>query len=96
MSGTGAPSRRLRTGRGLPGPYPILLPRGEVRAAVLLPAGLVVVGALRTFLAVADGLQLVAGNTQLDQEVLGGGSAAVAQRASLRGAMARSASILNS
>src|ERR1019366_4038767 len=44
-------------GPGLPGPYPILLPCGAVRAAVLLKARLVVVGALRTFLAVADGLQ---------------------------------------
>src|ERR1700686_3416254 len=43
-------------GPGLPGPYLILLPGGEVRAAVLLPAFLVVVAALRMFLAVADGL----------------------------------------
>ena len=80
MSGTGEPSRRLRMGRDMrPAPYPILLPGREVHAAVLLPARLVVVGALRTFLAVADGLQLVAGNAQLDQEVLGGGGAPVAQ-----------------
>src|ERR1035441_7800457 len=66
-------------GPGLPGPYLILLPGGEVRAAVLLPARLVVIGALRTFLAVADGLQLVARNTQLGQEFLGGGGAPVAE-----------------
>src|ERR1017187_2900519 len=65
-------------GRVLPGPYPILLPCGEVRAAVLLKARLVVVGALRTFLAVADGLQLVARNPQLGQEVLGGRGAPAA------------------
>src|ERR1022692_2082845 len=58
-------------GPGLPGPYPILLPCGEVRAAVLLKARLVVVGALRTFLAVADGLQLVARNTQPRLVVVG-------------------------
>src|SRR5580692_1431722 len=54
----------------MPAHYPILLPRGEMRAAVFLPALLVVVGTLRAFLAVADGLQLIAGNTQLHQEFL--------------------------
>ena len=36
-------------------------------------------GALRTLLAVADGLQTVGGNSELHQEVLGGTGAAVAQ-----------------
>src|SRR5580700_1744973 len=79
MSGTGGPSRRLRMGRESPGPHSILLPCGEVCAAVLLPAGFVVVGTLRAFLAVADGLQFIGRNSQLDQEVLGGSGALVAQ-----------------
>src|ERR1035441_5126516 len=79
MGGTGGPPRRLRMGRDCPALYPILLPCGEVRAAVLLPARLVVVGALRRFLAVSDGLQLVARDPQLDEEFLGGGGAPVAE-----------------
>src|ERR1035438_6781098 len=66
-------------GTGLPGAYQILLPGGEVRAAVLLPARLVVIGTLGTFLAVADGLQLVARYAQLHQEFLGGSGAPVAE-----------------
>src|SRR5579862_8634186 len=79
MSGTDWPSRQLRMGRESPAPYTILLPGGEVRAAVLLPARLVMVGALRTFLAVADGLQLISGNAELREELLGGGGPPVAQ-----------------
>src|SRR5579872_104077 len=56
-----------------------LLPRGEVRAAVSLPALLVGLGADRTLLAVADGFQLIGRNTQLNQEVLSRRRAAIAQ-----------------
>src|SRR5690349_8372939 len=60
--------------------YPTrLLTRGEVRVAVALPALLVGLGTDGPLLAVADGLQLVAGNTQLHQEVLRGRGAAIAQ-----------------
>src|SRR5277367_2327253 len=52
----------------------------QMRAAVLLPASFVGVGTLRAFLTVADGFQVIGGDAQLDQEVLGGGSAAIAQR----------------
>jgi len=47
--------------------------------AVLRPGGFVAAQHGRTFLAVADGLQLVARNTQLGQEILGGGGAPVAE-----------------
>src|SRR6476469_3340909 len=56
-----------------------LLSRGEVRAAVPLPAILVGFGTGGPFLAVADGLQPVAGNPELHQKILGGGGSAVAQ-----------------
>src|ERR1039457_1190999 len=63
-------------GPGLPGPYPILLPCGEVRAAVLLKARLVVVGALRRVLGgggapVAES-QVVLGRTALVAMALDG------------------------
>ena len=58
---------------------PMLLPGREVGAAILLPAGFVGFGALRTLLAVADRLQPVGGNSELHQEILGGTGAAVAQ-----------------
>src|ERR1039458_5542149 len=49
-------------------------------APVLLPAGLILLAALRPLLAEADRLQLVGGNAQLHQEVLGGAGALVAQQ----------------
>src|SRR5580704_8552184 len=75
----GWPAPPVANGPELSGPYPILLPRGEMRAAVLLPARFVLVGTLRTLLAVADGFQLFAGNAQLRQEFLSGGGAPVAE-----------------
>ena len=48
-------------------------------APVLLPAGFVLLGTLRTFLAVADGLQPVGGNAESLEELFGGAGAAVAQ-----------------
>src|ERR1035438_1365250 len=56
-----------------------LLPGREVDAPVLLPAGFVLLGALRPFLAVADGLQPVGGNAEPLEELFGGAGAAVAQ-----------------
>src|SRR5579859_1933456 len=50
-----------------------------MRAAILLPALLVVLGALRALLSVADGGQLRGGNTELHQIVPGFGRAAIAQ-----------------
>jgi hypothetical protein len=41
-----------------------LLAGSEVDAPVLLPAGVVLLGTLRTLLAVADGLQPVGRNTE--------------------------------
>src|ERR1035438_10715733 len=49
----------------------ILLRGREVHTPVLLVAGLVGLGALGPLLTVADGLQLVGGNAELHQEVLG-------------------------
>ena len=59
--------------------YPALLAAGEMRAPVSLPATFVGLRADRAFLAVADGLQPVRRNSQLDQEVAGGTGAAIAQ-----------------
>src|SRR5437660_3317114 len=56
-----------------------LLPRCEVDAPVFLPAGLVLFGALGTFLAVADGLQPVGGDAESSEELFGRTGAAVAQ-----------------
>src|SRR5208283_2031651 len=50
-----------------------------MRAAVLLPAGLVGFRTLRPFLPVADGFQPVSGQPQRHQELLGGAGAAIAQ-----------------
>src|ERR1039458_3151593 len=58
--------------------YILLLGR-EVHPPVLLVAGLVSLGALGPLLTVADGRQLVGGNAELHQEVLGRTGAAVAQ-----------------
>src|ERR1035441_9066938 len=77
----------MRGGSGSPAGRPryrvstiyILLGRREVYAPVLLPALLGGLGALGPLLAIAGGLQLVAGNTQLHQKVLGGTGAPVAQ-----------------
>src|SRR5580658_9104606 len=41
----------------------------QMRAAILLPASFVRFGALRAFLAVADGFQMIRGDAQLYQEV---------------------------
>ena len=49
-----------------------LLRGHEVDAPVLLPAGFLLFGALRTFLAIADGLQPVGGNAESLEKVLGG------------------------
>ena len=57
----------------------ILLPRREMRAPVLLPAGFVRFVAHGALLAVADGFQTVGWNTELHQEVLGGTRPAIAQ-----------------
>src|ERR1700734_3900166 len=56
-----------------------LLSRREMGPAVLLPAGLIRVGALRTLLPVADRLQPGSRHPQLDQEFLGRRGAPVAQ-----------------
>src|SRR5579863_6473110 len=48
-------------------------------AAIALVAGLVGVGANRAILAVTDGPDLVGRYAELDQEILGGGGAAVAE-----------------
>src|ERR1039458_2670864 len=63
----------------LPSPDTILLARREVHTAVLLPAGLAGLCALRALLSVADGLQLVGGYAKLHQELLGGRGAPVRQ-----------------
>src|SRR5580700_2120813 len=52
----------------------------QMRAAVLLPASFVRFGTLRALLAVADGLEVIGGDAQLDQKILGGSSATIAQR----------------
>src|SRR5215469_15078672 len=62
-----------------PGSLRYLLARREMRPAVLLPAGFVLLGTLRAFLAVADGLETVTRNAKADQEILSGAGAAVAQ-----------------
>src|SRR5205823_10157803 len=57
----------------------ILLARGEVRPAILLPAGLVGLGTLRPLLAVADSLQLIGRDAELGQVLLGCRRTAIAQ-----------------
>src|SRR4029077_912372 len=56
-----------------------LLRRDEVATAVCLPALLVALCAERLFLAVADGVQAVRGDTELHQVILDGSSAAIAE-----------------
>src|ERR1700735_1926674 len=51
-----------------------------MRAPILLPAILARLGTLRPFLAITNGLQAIRRYALLDQEILGGGSAAIAQR----------------
>src|SRR3974377_1741012 len=58
----------------------LLLLVNEMPAAVLLPARFVAFRAERPFLAVADGADAVAGNTQLHQRLLGSVRAVVSER----------------
>jgi hypothetical protein len=51
----------------------------EVSSAILLPAVFVVISTGRPILAVRYGVDKVAVDSQIDQETLGGGSAAVTQ-----------------
>jgi hypothetical protein len=51
----------------------------EVSPAILLPAGFVVIGAGRPIFAVRYGIDRVAVDSQIDEETLGGGSAAVTE-----------------
>jgi hypothetical protein len=57
----------------------ILLPRREMSPSVFLPAALRRLGALRPLLAVADGLQPIGRDAQLDEKIFGGTGAAIAQ-----------------
>src|SRR5689334_20937111 len=74
LTGSGAGrSRYYRTARGSS------LPCREVRAAVPLPATFVGFRALRPLFAVADGLEPVFRDAQLNQDVLSGAGAAVSE-----------------
>ena len=58
----------------------LLLAVNEVIAAILLPAGLVALGAERLFLAIADDLDLAGCNAGFDQSVAGGVGTIIAKR----------------
>ena len=73
----------------------MLLRGHEVNAPVLLPAGFLLFGALRTFLTVADSVQPVGGNAESLEELLGGAGAAVAQPSVVLGGAAFVAMALN-
>src|SRR5262249_24733054 len=76
LRGTSRPARPRPAWRSA---HKKLLAGRKMHAAIALPAGFVGLGTLRPLFAVADGLQPVAGDAELCQEILRGAAAAIAQ-----------------